>query len=339
MTELPRNTILVGDAATRLCDLPDASIDCVVTSPPYYGLRDYDADGQIGLEASVHDWVAKLVAVADQLARVLKPGGAFWLNVADSYSRQRREGAPVKAMLLGPERLLVALAERGWIVRNKVAWVKPHPMPDPAKDRLTRAWEPIYLFVRSRSYYFDLDAIRVPHTSSGRRRPRSLRGPEPRGPGRRPPRWAGPRAGDQSGLERLHALGLPGHPLGKNPSDVWTIAQSRNHGGRHRATFPEALIERPILATCPERVCATCGRAWRRHSASSSYRDRPLIPACDCGTRWQPGIVLDPFLGSGTTALVAERHGRHWLGIELNPAFAKVAETRLAAARSGPTRA
>jgi DNA modification methylase len=333
VTPLPRNSVLVGDAATRLRDVPEASIDCVVTSPPYFGLRDYEADGQIGLEPSVHDWVAKLVAVTDQVARVLKPGGSLWLNVNDAYSRHRRDGSPAKGLLLAPERLLLALAERGWIVRNKVVWAKPHPMPAPAKDRLAPAWEPLYLLVRSRRYHFDLDAIRVPHKSN-RRRPRSLRGPEPRGPGhRRPPRWAGPRAGDQSGLDRLKALGLPGHPLGKNPADVWTVPQSRNHGGRHRATFPEALIERPILATCPERVCTVCGTAWERHPASSPSDRGDLGAACRCGASWEPGIVLDPFMGSGTTALVAERLNRHWLGIELNARFATLAESRVTAAR------
>lgn len=333
MTPPPRNTVLVGDAATRLRDVPEASIDCVVTSPPYYGLRDYEADDQIGLERSVHDWVAKLVAVTDQLARVLKPGGSLWLNLGDSYSRHRRDGAPEKALLLAPERLLLALAERGWIVRNKVIWAKPHPMPTSVKDRLASAWEPVYLLVRSRRYYFDLDAIRVPHKSS-RRRPQSLRGPEPRGPGRRrPPRWAGPRAGDQSGLDRLKALGLPGHPLGKNPADVWAIPQSRNHGGHHRATFPEALIERPLLATCPERLCTACGAAWERQPSSPPLTRGEPGPACRCGATSEPGIVLDPFMGSGTTALVAERLGRSWLGIELNPRFAALSESRVTAAR------
>jgi DNA modification methylase len=329
---LPRNTVLVGDAATILRRIPDASVHCIVTSPPYFGHRDYGADGQIGLEPSVHDWVAKLTRVTDQLGRVLARDGAFWLNVGDTYSRHRREGAPEKSLLLAPERLVLALAGQGWIVRNKVAWIKPHPLPAPFKDRLTAAWEAVYLLVRSRRYHFDLDAIRLPHQSA-RRRSYAPRGPEPRGPGRpRPPRWAGPRAGNQSGLGRLKELGRPGHALGKNPTDVWSIAQSRNHGGHHRATFPEALIERPILATCPERVCTSCGSPWRRHRVVPGDPG-DVRPGCDCRAPWKPGIVLDPFMGSGTTAVVAERHGRDWLGIELNPDFATLAEARVAAAR------
>ncbi len=335
---LPRNTVLIGDAAAQLHQLPAASVDCVVTSPPYFALRTYEVGGQLGLEASVHDWVANLTAVLDERARVLKPEGSLWLNLGDSYSRHSRYGAPPKSFTLAPERLLLALLERGWLVRNKVVWVKPNPMPSSVRDRLTASWEPLYFLVRSRRYFFDLDAIRVPHR--GRYRPRSRRGPEPRRPGgARPPRWAGPLAGSRSGLERLKATGVAGHPLGKNPADVWVIAKRSFRGGHH-ATFPEALVERPLLATCPERVCAACGQAWRRQrlarSAGALALRGELRPTCRCESAWQPGLVLDPFMGSGTTALVADRLGRDWLGIELNPAFAEIATKRLAEARGTP---
>jgi len=329
MSALPRNQILVGDAVTCLAELPSASVDCIVTSPPYYGLRDYEVDGQIGHEQSIHGWVASLLIVAAELARVLKPTGTFWLNVDDSYSRHRNDGAPPKGMLLGPERLLIALADHGWIVRSKVVWAKPHPMPDPARDRLTGSWEPFYLLVRSRRYWFDLDIIREPHKTP-RRRPRISRGPEPRGPGRPIPRWAGPRAGDQSGLGRYKALGLPGHPLGKNPGDVWSVPQA-NPRGVHHATYPERLIERPILAGCPAHVCSSCGRPWTRPVTRDPEATTPEAPApvCRCDQVPVPGVVLDPFLGSGTTAIVAERNGRHWIGVELNPAFAAIAARRI----------
>ena len=332
MTAVPRNQILVGDAVTRLRELPDASMDCAVTSPPYYALRDYEIDGQIGHEPTIHAWVEAVLAVTAELARILKRTGSLWLNVADSYSRHRKDGAPPKAMLLGPERLLLGLDAQGWLVRSKVVWAKPHPMPDPAKDRLTGSWEPVYLLVRSRHYYFDLDAIREPHKTP-RRRPRSLRGPEARGPGRHIPRWAGPRAGDQSGLARYKALGLPGHPWGKNPGDVWTIPQNSIRG-IHHATFPAALIERPILAGCPAQVCSRCGRPWLRPTVPiwSTVPAEPQ-PACRCDQAPRPGVVVDPFLGSGTTALTAQRLSRDWLGIELNPAFAAIAQQRLDQAR------
>jgi len=257
---LVRNVVLVGDAREQLRHLPDACVDCVVTSPPYFGLRNYEMPGQLGLEASVQDWVGNLLGVMDELARVLKPAGTLWLNLGDSYSRREAHGAPPKGLVLAPERLLLVLTARGWRVRNKVAWAKPNPMPASALDRLTSSWEPVYLLVRSRLYYFDLDAVREPHRSvrgAGEARPRRSE----------PPAWAGPLAGTQSGLETLHARGLAGHPLGKNPGDVWAVATGRGSGGHH-ATFPEALVRRPILAGCPERVCVACGRAWRRQQVS-----------------------------------------------------------------------
>ena len=337
MTALPRNVVLVGDALDLLKELPSSSVDCVITSPPYFALRNYQVDGQIGLEPSVHAWVAHLVTVIDEIARVLKPEGSLWLNLGDSYSRHGRYGASAKSFLLAPERLLLALAKRGWIVRNKVVWAKPNPMPASVQDRLTASWEPMYFLVRSRRYFFDLDAIRVPHRS-GLRRSKRRQGPEPRRPRPAgPASWAGPLAGDQSGLGRLKASGLPGHPLGKNPGDVWMLPTSTFRGGHH-ATFPEALVERPLLATCPERVCVSCGHAWRWQrlvtSAGAVAIRGELRPACGCKPEWQPGLVLDPFLGSGTTAVAAERQGRHWLGVELNPDFAITAEDRIAAART-----
>src|SRR5213082_3523154 len=119
----PRNTILIGDATTKLRELPPSSVDCVVTSPPYFQLRDYGVPGQLGMEADVHDWVANLRAVFREVARVLVPTGSLFLNLGDSFSRHPKYGAPNKSLLLTPERLLVALSEDGWIVRNKLVWM------------------------------------------------------------------------------------------------------------------------------------------------------------------------------------------------------------------------
>jgi site-specific DNA-methyltransferase (adenine-specific) len=324
----PRNVVIVGDAVKRLRRLAPTSVDCVVTSPPYFGLRDYGADGQIGLEGSVTKWVDRLVEVADEIARVLKPSGCFWLNVGDSYARSARHGAAPKSLLLGPERLLLALSHRGWIVRNRLAWVKANPMPSSVRDRLTCSWEHLYLLTRSPTYFFDLDAARLPH--------RSRRQPAPgTAISREKATWAGPLAGSQSGLARLKRSGRVGHPLGRNPGDAWILTTSSFRGGHH-ATFPEALVERPLRLTCPERVCAECGEPWRRDTPRTIGQLAVLgdiKPACDHKTRWVPGLVLDPFMGSGTTAVVAERLGRDWLGIELSPTFAALAEDRLARAR------
>ncbi|MGH2604536.1 MAG: DNA-methyltransferase, partial [Dehalococcoidia bacterium] len=275
---LPRRRLLIGDARTRLAELPRRSVDCVITSPPYFLLRDYQVDGQIGLEPNVNGWVDQLLEVLDELARLLKPSGGLWLNLGDSYSRHSRYGAPAKSLLLGPERLLLQLAARGWIVRNKLVWAKPNPMPTSVRDRLTCSWEPIYFLVRSGDYFFDLDAIREAHRSE--RRAQTHPPTRDKYGGRRPS-WAGPLAGTNSGLVKNRMLGRAGHPLGKNPGDVWSIAKAQFRGA-HFATFPVALLEKPLLATCPERVCAGCGRPWQRGGGS-------LRADCECGAAWQPG--------------------------------------------------
>jgi len=349
MKGLPLNTILIGDAEEQLRQLPAASIDCVITSPPYFQLRDYGVAGQLGLEADVSGWVENLRAVMAAVARVLKPTGSLWLNLGDSYSRHERYGTAPKGLLLGPERLLLALGTDGWICRNKVIWAKPNPMPSSVGDRLNTTYEVVYFLVRSRRYCFDLDAIRQPHTSSPRlrRAGRSTLSPASK------PAWAGPLAGKQDGLRRPRS---PGHPLGKNPGDVWSIATA-GFRGAHFATFPAALVEQPLRATCPERVCIGCGSPWRWRSRVG-HIGRPVVPPRDryvvrYPTRWQtlhyrgrlrpgctcrggtrPGVVLDPFFGSGTVGVVAARHHRDWVGIELNPEFVALAQGRLRSRRT-----
>ncbi len=328
ITGVDRNRILVGDAARMLLSLPDACVDTVTTSPPYHLLRRYDAGTtEISTEDKVDEYMARISEIGDELARVLKPTGSWWLNLGDSYSRGPRFGAPPKSLLLAPKRTLLVLAESGWICRNKVVWAKPNPMPASVADRLTCTWEPLYLLTRQGNYYFDLDAIRVPHRSKRHRRRRRPAAPRPRAAA---PSWAGPLAGSNSGLERARAEGRPGHPLGKNPGDVWTVATA-GFRGDHPAPFPTGLVERPLRATCPDRVCAICGEPWRR----PRRRDRLASPqpSCDCDSASVPGLVLDPFVGSGTTAIVAERIGRHWLGIELSRRYAGLARRRITTAR------
>ncbi len=328
----PVGEILVGDVRTQLARLPNDSIDCVVTSPPYLLLRNYQVAGQLGLEPNVRDWVDHLIEVFQQLERVLKPTGSVWLNVGDSYSRHRRYGAPPKSLLLAPERLLVALVDREWRVRNKIVWHKPNGRPTSIRDRLATSWEPVFLLTRARFPYFDLDAIRT-SPKSNRQKPGPERVPRLR------PGWQGPLAGKNDGLARMRADGRSAHPLGANPRDVWDISAS-NFRGAHFATFPERLIERPILASCPPFVCATCGEPWTRGIPRAVGRLAvmgDLEPVCACPRSPQPGVVLDPFMGSGTTAVVAQHLGRDWVGIELNPQFVRLAERRIAdAARASP---
>lgn len=349
MASLPRNRILVGDATKRLRGLPAASVDCVMTSPPYYQLRNYGVDGQIGLEATVGAWVKKLRAVFAEVGRVLKPTGALWLDLGDSYSRHPRFGAAEKSLLLAPERLVLALSADGWIVRNKVIWAKPNAMPHSVTDRLNTSYDVVYFLVRAKQYFFDLHAIREPHRS---RRARRASAPVC------PPQALGPLADPNNGLAKIRADGLPGHPLGRNPADVWSIP-THSFKGAHFATFPPALVRRPLLATCPVKVCLACGAPWRTQVTEhrlgqamsikrdefvrrypSSYevvrRATRLAPSCACQAGSRPGVVLDPFMGAGTVALVAREHRRDWIGIELNPRYVQLAQQRLGQSRSAP---
>jgi DNA modification methylase len=263
----------------------------VLTSPPYFRLRDYQVDGQLGLEAHVDRWVDGLDVVTRELQRVLKPTGTLWLNLGDSYSTHLNQGAPRKSLLLGPERVAQRLITSGWTLRNKIVWAKANPMPSSVRDRLSCAYEYLYVFSLQPRYNFDLDAIRQPHTSRATPRPtiETRRDREV---------WRGPNGDDASGLAQLHQRGIVGHPLGKNPGDVWRIASS-NFRGAHHATFPVELARRAIQAGCPAG-----------------------------------GLVLDPFFGAGTTAVAAEQLSRDWLGIELNPDFAALTERRIAETRA-----
>lgn len=318
----PRNEVLAGDAASVLATLAPGSVSTVVTSPPYFRLRNYDAGArELGQEHHVDEWVGHLRTVSREVARVLAPWGSYWLVVGDSYSRHVRYGAPPKSLLLGPERLARSLLADGWIIRGRICWAKTTPLPSPIVDRLSNTWEYVWHMVRQRSYHFDLDAIRVPLAT-------------PRQPGGRavtPERVLGRLAGPRAGLQRLALDGRSGHPLGKNPGDFWHLPPGRAIGG-HRATFPESLVRRPILATAPRHVCTACGRPWRRSSRRVAYLEgvpqpRPLVP-CGCGAPTRPGLVLDPFAGSGVTLKVARELGRDALGIELNPEFVALARER-----------
>jgi site-specific DNA-methyltransferase (adenine-specific) len=304
----PRNTILVGDATEQLARLPSTSVESVVTSVPFFNMRDYGVPGQIGLERSVDEWVESLRLVFAELARVLKPGGAVWVDLADGYSHAARYG-PIKSLLLGPERLLFRLAADGWIIRNRVIWAKRSPMPSGVSDRLETTYDVLNLLVRSHRYFFDLDAIREPQADGS------------------------------------------GGALGRNPGDVWHIEKAK-FSGSHFATFPERLVERPLLATCPAKVCLACGAPWktettkeyvgkparfkrdryvRRHPVRYRVlrRNPRLRPTCSCNSATRPGVVLDPFFGTGTVGAVAERLGRDWLGIDISPAYCDMAWKRV----------
>lgn len=324
MKALPRNTILAGDAHRVLSGFLAESVDCVVTSPPYAGsLRDYGHPDQIGREETVREYVARLRPVLAEIRRILKPTGSLWLNLGDAYAKRAAQGVPGGSLLLAPQRVALALSADGWIVRNVCVWHKSNPLPQSARDRLSPTYEVVLFATKERRYFFDLDAIRVPHRSAHREGRRE----KPRGL----------YQGGNRGLSVLRTSGRVGNRNGKNPGDVWTLATAVDPLG-HQATFPERLIELPVLATCPERICVQCDAAWTRptriagvhdKNGSRSVRRVGKLGRCDCFAPSRPGVVLDPFFGTGTVGEVAEKHGRDWLGIELNPRYAALASERL----------
>jgi DNA modification methylase len=285
--------ILVGDVRMRLAELPDNAVDCVITSPPYWALRSYGHDDQIGAETTVDAWADEIATVCKELARVLVPAGALWLNLGDSFSRHVNDGASKKSLLLGPQRVAMRMISSGWLLRNQVIWAKTNPMPSSATDRLATTYEFVFLFARQPHYYFDLDTIREPASTA----PHGARS----GRADYPPREAVPSLGGgtsprvdlNQGLARLKAAGQESHPLGKNPGDVWSTATA-NFRGAHFATFPVELVRRPLLSTCPERVCTVCGRPWRRATEPARCGRTASTPTGDragCLTRsWAPEL-------------------------------------------------
>lgn len=331
-TDIPRNRIVVGDAIDRLRRLPDTSVDSVITSPPYFKLRNYAVEGQFGLESDVDLWVEHLLSLSAEIHRVLVPTGTCWLNLGDTYSSHPSQGANRKSLLMAPERVAMRLQESGWTIRNKIVWAKPNPTPSSIPDRLNCTYEVIYVLAKQSKYFFDLDAVREPHRTKatlGRSRKQGVASREA---------WRGPNGMAAVGLTALKSQGRVGHPLGKNPGDVWTIAPGR-YRSAHHAVFPQELAERMIAAGCPEARCVRCRQPWKRRvirAVGGTATRAALAPTCQCGSENEPGLVLDPFMGSGTTAVGAENLGREWLGIELNPVFADVARERISTARQKP---
>lgn len=347
----------LGDAASVLKTLPAESVHCCVTSPPYYGLRDYGHEEQIGLEGTVEGYVARLVEVFSEVRRVLRADGTLWLNLGDSYagswgnyhphsptgaaqsaSSWPRQTAhdflpPTahlkhlrKKNLLGiPWRVALALQADGWYLRTEIIWEKSNCLPESVKDRPTRSHEYLFLLSKSERYFYDMDATREPHKPASLERAKSKTPGGPRHPGH-------PAGGHMRGMRPEHRC----HPLGRNKRTIWTVAITAFRGA-HFATYPPALIEPCVLAGTSARGC--CPECGTPHLLAGAHRQRGHLMLLASG--WQPGCqcdadepvpctVLDPFLGAGTTALVAVREGRRCVGIELNPEYLALARERLA---------
>ena len=406
--------ILLGDVFEKIKEIPDETVDVVCTSPPYWGLRDYGVEGQMGMEPDFHDYLAKLNTLMRELRRVLKKTGTVWVNLGDTYSTvsggmkdiakgntkqygkiqyldkgtenkevygidqtNMKKGLKPKCRVGIPERFYINCIDDGWIARNHIVWTKNNAMPSSVKDRFTNKWESVFFFAKEKKYYFNLDIVReecitkpkpfnvrvrdsnnarflqkatdeekANHNKKGEKKSddgneydkngklldpnhKSMRdrinearkngsphyNPLGNPLGKNPGDVFEYRTGtdlkenydgskyDNQKEEGLHRQGLYkgkyadskdiNHPLGKNPGDIFLI-NTKAYKGAHFAVFPPALPEKILKCSCPK-----------------------------------DGLVLDPFLGSGTTAWVAQQLNLNWIGIELNEEYAKIAKDRL----------
>jgi DNA modification methylase len=286
--------------------LPAESVQCVVTSPPYWGLRDYGHGGQLGQEASIEAYVANLVDVFRAVWRVLRPDGTLWLNLGDSYAMTTRgmggetaaqcrnkgavladrrwsipAGLKPKDLIGMPWRVALALQAAGWFLRADIVWAKPNAMPESVRDRPTKSHEYLFMLTKSARYYYDAEAVREPLQPSSQARYRYGFGSKKNAVLR------------DSGLGQARPFGSRALPPGRNLRSVWTVPHGA-HKGAHFAVFPPKLVEPCVKAGSPPG-----------------------------------GVVLDPFCGSGTVGAVALEHGREFVGIELNADYMRLACDRL----------
>lgn len=335
------NQIITGDALSKLKKMDSESVDCIITSPPYYMLRDYGNDKQIGLEKTPDEYIQKLMEIFNEAKRVLKRKGTCFVVLADSYSGwkdgitdriqtdgmksaniaiKKRPVLPRKSLMGIPERFMIAMLDHGWICRNEIIWHKPNVIPSSARDRFTVDFEKVYFFVKTRNYYFnqlkepmmtdDRSAIRGSKAviggplNSGRRLT-----PDPEQDNEFLTIGSTVRARDGVPLKKQDQIGLKTYTgfnsRYKIPQDgmrnmrsVWTISNSRNQYD-HYAMFSPKLVQRLMDAGCP-----------------------------------QGGLVLDPFIGSGTVALVAMATQKNYLGIELNDEYVRIAKKRISEVQS-----
>lgn len=293
------NRIINSDCLVGLKSLPDSFVDCCVTSPPYFGLRDYGHEGQIGMEETPEAFVQRLVDVFSEVKRALKPDGTLWVNIGDSYNGSgykevqinspmqmsnggaiSQKGTNVKHLkpkdLIGvPWMLAFALRSSGWYLRQDIIWYKPNPMPESVTDRCTKSHEYIFLLSKSNRYFYDNEAIKVQAIPDASIRDRD-----------------NTKLNSVPGRSKMAGLKVNDYESA-NKRSVWTVS-TKPFSEAHFATFPEDLIVDCIKAGCPF-----------------------------------DGLVLDPFMGAGTTALVARKLNRNFIGFELNPEYIKIAEKRL----------
>ena len=360
--------ILHGDCKEKLQSLCSNSINTCITSPPYWGLRDYGVDGQLGLEETPEEFVDNLVQVFKEVKRVLRDDGTVWLNLGDSYASRGKvgqkdtqkydgismmehlhsggvEGLPPKNLVGIPWRVAFALQADGWYLRQDIIWHKPNPMPESVTDRCTKSHEYIFLLSKSPKYYFDNEAIKEDSVTIIKKRTRKT------------------GTGVDSNIGNKGSAGNNGK---RNKRSVWTV-NTKPFKDAHFATFPVDLIEPCVLAGCPEKVCVKCDTPYERkveikrtprwelppddpRYRPSKYeteydklngdtrfnvsetKDLGLQKQCQCqckSNETKPGTVLDPFGGSGTTAEVANARNRDAVLIELNEEYIEIMKARL----------
>jgi DNA modification methylase len=359
-----------------------------ITSPPYWGLRDYGMTGQLGLEPTPAEYVANMVEVFRLVRDVLADDGTLWLNIGDSYTgngspggessrtcasppnardkvpTKRGEGLKAKDLVGIPWRLAFALQADGWYLRSDIIWHKPNPMPESVTDRPTKAHEYLFLLAKRERYYYDAAAIAEPATTC-----LPIVDKETRSRNR-----LEATSSERQGKDAYGSIGYSGDGTARNRRTVWTVA-TQPYSEAHFATFPTALVEPCILAgTSARGHCPACGKGWERMVEKPDFGQQPKRatskdghmrngdrtsagqawqewraanpdrhlgwqPTCECGGAPAPGVVLDPFMGSGTVAQVAQSLGRRWIGCELNPdyhALQKVRAAQLGMAFSAP---
>ena len=360
--------IIVGDCVESMMRMPDKSVQCCVTSPPYWGLRDYGQDGQHGLEATPGAYVANLVRVFGEVRRVLRDDGTVWLNLGDSYASTTKgsgghsakqdsnpgsfaasallfdlpAGIKAKDLVGIPWRVALALQADGWYLRSDIIWHKPSPMPESVLDRPTKGHEYVFLLSKRPRYFYDLEAVRED--------------PKPSNAGRMSAPKCGPERvlGTANQTQKIYA-----EIKGANRRTVWTIP-SKPYTGAHFATMPPELARLCILAgTSQGGACSACGAPWARVLERTPMEVRPSprrmdwqtdqtrtqtggtmtkaptsetvgwAAGCECGADVAPCVVLDPYAGAGTTGLVAAKLRRDFIGCELNPEYAALTERRL----------
>ncbi len=335
MKKLETNKVYIGSCLEVLKKFPDESIDTCITSPPYWGLRDYGVDNQLGLEETPEEFISKLCDVFDEVNRVLRPHGSCWVNLGDSYCRtpnsQDKSGKTgitthkydydfkhnknyssaykQKSLVQIPSRFGIEMTNRGWILRNEIIWHKPSCLPASVQDRYTVNYEKMFFFTKNPKYYF------------------------------------------KQQIEETKDL------LQRNKRTVWSV-NTASFKGAHFATYPPELLKSPIDATCPRfidkvtkkpREIVIEKKSMERHELpkdSPNYRPARYDGKYSQGQRYamyneigyddgrdddefEPGIVLDPFFGSGTTAEVAMSQDKDWVGIELNKDYVKISDSRL----------